>query len=67
MMVKIATFSPPELLEPGNVRIIAKLLNDRQTRRHVQRLARRLHCGYGVPLDHKSPEPLTLNRWPEIA
>jgi hypothetical protein len=69
-MFKIATFRRRELFKPGHVRIIAELVdagviveiagdgNDPRMQRHVRRLARRLHCGYSVPIH--SRYPLTL-------
>jgi hypothetical protein len=69
-MFKLATFNRAELFEPGNVRIIARLVaddvcveiegdgSDRTMRRHVERLAQRLHCGFSFPVC--SRQPLTL-------
>ena len=69
-MFKIATFRRRELFEPGSVKIVAQLVdagvcveiagdgNDRKMKRHIRRLARRLRCGYSVPIC--SRQPLTL-------
>jgi hypothetical protein len=66
-MFKLATFERAELFEPGNVRVIANLIaddvcveiagdgNDRTMRRHVERLARVLRCGYSVPICSRQP------------
>lgn len=72
-MFKLAVVKPSELWKtPGIVKIIAKLLdagatvefsgngNNPKLKRHVVRLARRLHCGYWSPIN--SREPLALSR-----